>query len=392
MSSADGVSPLDGASGAPSLQRILRRPAEPGMALAQIETPALLVDLPALDRNIARLAAYVQSQSPGVRLRPHAKTHKSPDVARRQIAAGAVGVCCQTVGEAEAMAAAGIADILLSNQIAGAGKAARLAAIAGQSRLSVCVDDPAQVALLSEAALAAGVTIHILVELDVGGARCGVQSAEAARALAELVQSTPGLGFGGLQAYHGRAQHMRKPQERKAAIERAILLAGEAAAKIRAAGIACDTVTGAGTGSFEFEAASALYTELQCGSYVFMDADYARNERDDTTAMPRFEQALTVLTTVISTPLPDRAVCDAGLKAMSLDSGPPSLQLHPGLDYAGVSDEHSTLTMHAPATLRVGQAIHLVPGHCDPTVAMHDWIIVHDGKRVLDVWPVTRGW
>ncbi|MCB8881170.1 DSD1 family PLP-dependent enzyme [Acidisoma cellulosilytica] len=374
------------------LPRSLRRPAEPGMPIAEVETPTLLVDLPALDRNIALLASYVQNRAPGVRLRPHAKTHKSPDVARRQIAAGAIGVCCQTVGEAEAMAAAGVADILLSNQIADAGKARRLAAIAGQSRLSVCVDDPSQVALLSDAAMAAGVTIHVLVELDVGGARCGVLSADAAVALARLIVGSPGLVFDGLQAYHGRAQHLRKPSERQAAIAEATRLAAAAAGQIRDAGIACPTITGAGTGTFAFEAASALYTELQCGSYVFMDADYARNERDDGADVPHFEQALTILTTVISTPLPDRAVCDAGLKAMSLDSGPPSLQLYPGLDYAGASDEHSKLTMHSPFALQVGQKIHLVPGHCDPTVAMHDWIIVHDGSTVTAVWPVARGW
>jgi D-serine deaminase-like pyridoxal phosphate-dependent protein len=373
-------------------QRILRRPAEPGTAIADIATPALLVDLAALDRNISRLAGYLKVQAPGVRLRPHAKTHKSPDIAHRQIAAGAIGVCCQTVAEAEAMAAAGVTDILLSNQIADAGKAERLAVIAGVSRLSVCVDDTSQVALLADAAATAGVTIHVLVELDVGGARCGVQSADAAVAMARRVVSAPALAFEGIQAYHGRAQHLRKPSERQTAIAEATRLAAAASAAIGDAGIACRTITGAGTGSFEFEAASSIYTELQCGSYVFMDADYARNEIDDTTNVPRFEQALTVLATVISMPIADRAVCDAGLKAISLDSGPPSLRLYPGLDYAGASDEHSKLTVHLPGALHVGQKIHLVPGHCDPTVAMHDWIIVHDGETVLEVWPVTRGW
>jgi len=290
------------------------------------------------------------------------------------------------------MAAAGVADILLSNQIADPDKAERLAAIAGLSRLSVCVDDPSQVALLSDAAVGAGVTIHVLVELDVGGARCGVQSADDALALAKVVVGAPNLIFDGLQAYHGRAQHMRKPSERRAAITEAIRLTATAAATIRGAGIACPTITGAGTGTFELEAASALYTELQCGSYVFMDADYARNERDDAADVPQFEQALTVLATVVSMPLADRAVCDAGLKAMSLDSGPPSLQLYPGLEYAGASDEHSKLVVHPSNELHVGQKIHLVPGHCDPTVAMHDWIIAHDGKTVLEVWPVARGW
>lgn len=362
------------------------------MALAEITTPALLVDLPTLMRNIDRLAAYVRDYAPAVRLRPHAKTHKSPAIARRQVTAGAVGVCCQTVAEAEAMAEAGIGDILLSNQIAGTDKAARLAAIAGRSRVTVCVDHLSQVALLSAAAMAAGVTIFILVELDVGGTRCGVASSDAALALAQAVVGAPGLTFEGLQAYHGRAQHMRQPAERRAAIEGAALFAAETARLIRAAGLACPTITGAGTGTFALEAASDLYTELQCGSYVFMDADYALNRPDDAATVPRFEQALTVLATVISTPLADRAVCDAGLKAMSLDSGPPSMQCHPGLVYAGASDEHSKLTMSSPDAVRIGQKIHLVPGHCDPTVAMHDWIVAHDGQTVVDVWPVARGW
>ena len=362
------------------------------MNLAEVQTPALLVDRAAMDGNIGKLSAYLKSKAPQIRLRPHAKTHKSPDIARRQIAAGAIGVCCQTVGEVEAMAAAGIADILLSNQIASSGKAARLAAVAADARITVCIDNEAQVRLLSAAAEARGVTINCLVELDVGGARCGVVSGEAALSLAALIDGSPSLGFDGLQAYHGRAQHMRSPAERKAAIDSASESAGAAARLIRQSGFACPTITGAGTGSFAHEAASAIYTELQCGSYVFMDADYARNEPDGDDDAPGFAQSLTILTTVISRPLPDRAICDAGLKAMSLDSGPPSLALHPGIEFAGSSDEHSKLNLPADMDLRIGDRLHLIPGHCDPTVAMHEWILAHDGGLVTDVWPVARGW
>ncbi len=368
-----------------------RRPAEPGMALAEVETPALLVDRAALDANIAALATYLRSRAPGIRLRPHAKTHKSPDIARLQMAAGAVGVCCQTVAEAEAMVAAGIPDVLLSNQIADSRKAARLAALAGQARIAVCVDDMVQVALVAAAARDADVTLHVLVEIDVGGHRCGVTSAEAARDLALEVTKHSKLSFEGLQAYHGRAQHLRGYDERREAIASAARIARQAAALIRQSGLACNTITGAGTGSFEHEAASGLYTELQCGSYVFMDADYARNRRGPNNELPEFAHALSLLTTVISTPTPERAVCDAGLKAMSLDSGPPSLARHPGLVFAGASDEHSTLTVdtdHAPA---IGAQLRLQPGHCDPTVAMHDWLVVHDNNVVTALWPVARG-
>ncbi len=364
----------------------------PGRSLAEVETPALLVDVAMLDANIAALAEFLRRRAPGVRLRPHAKTHKCAEIARRQVAAGAVGVCCQTVGEAEAMAEGGIADILVTNEIADAGKAARLAAIAAVATVSVCADHPDQVALLASAAAARGVTLGVLVEVDVGGGRCGVGSAAEALDLAASITRAPGLRFAGLQAYHGRAQHLRSYAEREAAIAGAVAAAEEAAELIRRDGIACPAITGAGTGTFEIEAASSTYTELQCGSYVFMDVDYGRNARSAVGDVPEFAHALTVLTTVISRPGPERAVCDAGLKAFSLDSGPPSLARHPGIAFRGASDEHSTLTLDGGSALRIGDRLQLLPGHCDPTVAMHDWIVAHQDGVVAGLWPVARGW
>lgn len=360
--------------------------------LAEVETPALLVDITMLDANIAALAEFLRRRAPGIRLRPHAKTHKCAEIARRQMAAGAVGVCCQTLGEAEAMAEGGLADILVTNEIADAGKAARLAAIAAVATVSVCVDHAEQVALLASAAMAHGVTLGVLVEVDVGGGRCGVNSAAAALELAASITRAPGLRFAGLQAYHGRAQHLRSYAEREAAIAGAVAAAEEAAGLIRREEIACPAITGAGTGTFEIEAASAAYTELQCGSYVFMDVDYGRNARSGISDVPEFAHALTVLTTVISRPRRERAVCDAGLKALSLDSGPPSLALHPGITFLGASDEHSTLGVDGESALRIGDRLQLLPGHCDPTVAMHDWIVAHQGGVVADLWPVARGW
>jgi D-serine deaminase-like pyridoxal phosphate-dependent protein len=363
-----------------------------GMTLAEVETPALLVDAALLDANIAALAAFLRRRAPGVALRPHAKTHKCPEIARRQVAAGAVGVCCQTVAEAEAMAEGGIRDILLTNEVADAAKAARLAEVAARATLSVCADDAAQVALLSTAATARGATLGVLVELDVGGGRCGVGSPGAALDLARTIAQAPGLRFAGLQAYHGRAQHLRDPAERAAAIAGAAATAAEAAALIRGAGLDCPAITGAGTGTYEIEAATAPYTELQCGSYAFMDEDYARNQPSADPDVPRFERALTVLATVISRPRPDRAVCDAGLKAVSHDSGPPSLALHPGLAFAGVSDEHTALRVEPGCAVAVGDRLRLLPGHCDPTVALHDRIVVHRDGEVVGVWPIARGW
>lgn len=362
------------------------------MRLAQVETPALLVDRRALDANIAALAQYIRTYAPDIRIRPHAKTHKSPDIARRQVAAGAVGVCCQTVGEAEAMVAGGIADVMLTNQVADAGKAGRLAILAGQARIAVCIDHPTQVALLAAAASAAGTTLGVLVEVDVGSKRCGTSSVEVAKVLAETVAKSAGLRWVGLQAYQGRAQHMRTSAKRRVAIAGASGIAAEVAKSIRDSGLACETITGAGTGTFEFEASSSVYTELQCGSYVFMDADYRRNSHDENTPVPSFLQSLTVLATVISTPVSDRAVCDAGLKAMSLDSGPPSLVLHPGLVFLGASDEHSTLHVQSGVFLQPGDQVQIVPGHCDPTVAMHDWLVAHEDGVVTDLWSVAKGW
>ena len=245
---------------------------------------------------------------------------------------------------------------------------------------------------MSEAAETARVMLHVLVEMDVGGGRCGVDTPDAARDLAACVARSPGLVFDGLQAYQGRAQHKRSFTERRAAIADATRAARAARDAIRDAGLACDTVTGAGTGTFELEATGDTYTELQCGSYVFMDADYARNLRGPSNSVPEFGHALTLLATVISVPLPERAVIDAGLKAMSVDSGPPSLALHPGLEHAGTSDEHTTLTVAPGMTVRPGDRVQLIPGHCDPTVGMHDWLVVHENGIVTDLWPVARGW
>ncbi|MGE0254061.1 MAG: DSD1 family PLP-dependent enzyme [Alphaproteobacteria bacterium] len=363
-------------------------PAEPGMAVEEVDTPALLVDLDALDRNLRRMAEAARAA--GVALRPHAKMHKSPDLARLQMAHGAAGVCCQKVGEAEAMVAGGVADVLVSNEVVGARKLARLAALARVARVGVCVDDAENVAQLSAAATAAGVELAVLVELDVNGARCGVLPGAPARALAAAVDRAPGLRLAGIQAYHGRAQHLRTWEERRAAIAAATDACRETMAAFAAAGLPCAVVTGAGTGTFEFEAASGVYTELQCGSYAFMDVDYGRNLDRSGQPVAAFEQALFVWSTVMSVPARDRAVCDAGLKAIAFDSGPPLVAGRDGLDYAGPSDEHGTLRVaptNRPPVL--GEKIRLVPGHCDPTVNLHDWLVGVRAGRVETVWPVT---
>lgn len=364
-----------------------RRPAEPGMTCEQIETPALIVDLDAMERNIATLARHVEGNPHGVRLTPHAKAHKCVEIARLQMEAGAARICCQNVAEAEALVAGGITDILLSNEIIGQRKAKRLAALARSARIGVCVDHVRQADVLSAAASEQDVTLDVLVEIDVGMARCGVATPEDAVTLARYIATLPGLRFSGLQAYHGSAQHLRKPAERAAAIRHAANLARTTVELLAQAGLPCAVVAGAGTGTFDNELHSGVYNELQCGTYVFMDADYGRNE----TAAP-FANSLFVLASVISMATSGRAVCDAGLKAMSLDSGLPVVFGTAGVTYAKATDEHGALDVSPTAKLAIGDRLRLIPGHCDPTVNLHDWLIGCRDGRVEAVWRVVRGW
>jgi 3-hydroxy-D-aspartate aldolase len=368
-----------------------RPPAEPGSPLESLETPALLVDANALERNLSRMARFVSGS--GTVLRAHAKSHKCSDIARRQIELGAVGVCCQTLREAEEMVAGGITDVLVTNQLVTAGKIDRLARLARRARIGVCVDDPENVANLSAAAVRHGVTVDVLVEINVGMNRCGVPPGAPALELARAIVRASGLRFAGLQAYHGTAQHLREHGERHAAISGAIALARDTRDLLVSSGIPCPVVTGAGTGTFAIEAASGVYTELQAGTYAFMDAAYSRNRTADGTPFDDFEQSLFVLTTVISHVSGDTLVVDAGLKAIGVDAGMPVVADVEGARYARASDEHGVLEL-APGSrpLRVGDKLKLIPGNCDPTVNLYDNLIVVRNQRIEAVWRiVARG-
>jgi D-threonine aldolase len=367
-------------------------PAMIGLPLGQVDTPALLIDLDAFERNLERMASFVRRA--GVRLRPHSKTHKSPVIAGKQIALGAVGVCCQKVSEAEAMVAGGVGDVLVSNEVAGATKLGRLAQLALRAKVGVCVDDVDSVAEMEAAAAKVGARLAVLVEI-VGGRRCGVAPGEAAARLAQRIAGCAHLDFAGLQAYHGSAQHVRDASERKAHIVRAVEHVKETLRALEAVGLAATTIAGAGTGTYENETASGVYTELQAGSYVFMDADYARNKRADGGPFDSFGQALFVYATVMSMPAPERAVVDAGHKALAVDSGMPEPWHMPGAKYHRPSDEHGILDVaacnHRP---RRGDKVLLVPGHCDPTVNLHDWYVGvrglgTDGAHVEALWAVA---
>ena len=363
-------------------------PAQTGMREDEIDTPALVIDLDAFEFNLDRMAALLAPT--GVKLRAHAKTHKSPVIALQQIARGAVGQCVQKVAEAEILAWGGVQDILVSNEIVGAGKLARLAALARIARVAVCVDDPAQIVAIESAAEAAGVRISVLVEIDIGAARCGVQPGPEAVALAKQIAASRHLIFGGLQAYQGSAQHRRGVNERKKLIDHAIDGARRTVEQLHQQGLPCPIVGGGGTGTFEIEAASGVYTEIQAGSYAFMDADYARNLDAAGAPVSTFRHALFVLATVMSAPRHGLAVLDAGHKAVSIDSGMPTLWQRPDIRYVSASDEHGKLEYGTEtAAVKLGEKLRLIPGHCDPTVDRFDWYVGVRGGRVECLWPVA---
>ncbi|MFT8246886.1 DSD1 family PLP-dependent enzyme [Roseomonas sp. BN140053] len=358
-------------------------PAEPGMPEDEVDTPALLIDLDALEHNLAAMQAALAPT--GARLRAHAKTHKSPVIARLQAAHGAIGQCVQKVAEAEILAWGGVDDILVSNEVVAPRKLARLAALCRIARVAVCADDPSALPALEAAAEGAGTWLSVLVEVDVGAGRCGMPPGPPAVELAARIAASRHLRFGGLQAYHGSAQHQRRPEERAATLAAATEDTRRTLEQLRQRGLDCPIVGGAGTGTFPLEVATGLWTEIQAGSYVFMDADYARNE-----SPPPFRQSLFVLSQVMSAPRGSgRAVLDAGHKAVPTDSGLPLVWNRPGLRYAGASDEHGLLLAEDAALPALGEKLRLVPGHCDPTVDRFDWYVAVRGGRVEALWPVA---
>lgn len=362
-------------------------PARVGMRLEEIDTPALLLDLEASERNLARLSRSLTGT--GVRARPHAKSHKCPEIARRQVAHGAVGVCCQKVSEAEVLVNGGMNDVLVSNEVVGRSKLERLAALAQRARIGVCVDDAANIADVNDAARAHGVTLNVLVEINVGSNRCGTDAGAPAVTLARAVARCSHLRFAGLQAYHGAAQHLRTPLARAEAIGAAVEKVRHTVTLLKADGLPADVVTGAGTGTYMLEAGSGVYNEVQPGSYVFMDADYGRNLDSTGAPIKDFDHSLFILATVMSHPTATRAILDVGLKAHSVDSGMPLVHAIPGATYVKAADEHGVLELSDPARLALGQKIRLIPGHCDPTVNLHDWLVCLRADRVEAIWRIA---
>ncbi len=361
-------------------------PAEPGMPIAEIDTPALVIELDTLERNIGKMARYCDQQKIG--LRPHAKTHKSIDLAVLQVEQGAVGVCCQKVSEAEIFVSGGISDVFITNEIVGRKKISRLVNLSSQATIGVCVDNYENIRDLSMAARQFLTELNVYVEIDIGGGRCGVQPGKPALDMVRAIHQSPNLKFQGLQVYHGKAQHIKMFGDRKNAIRQSLEKVTDTLMLLDRSGIDCPVVSGAGTGSYLLEAESGVYTEMQCGSYVFMDADYGSIHTAQGTLLDSFENSLFILTSIMSTPSRGIAVCDAGLKAHSIDSGLPLVKNTPSILYRSPSDEHGILEDKA-CSLSLGEKVYLIPGHCDPTVNLHDWYIgVRDG-HVESIWPVS---
>ncbi len=365
-------------------------PAAIGMSVDEIQTPCLILDLDALERNVKKMGDYAKAH--GMRHRSHGKMHKSVDVQKLQESlGGAVGVCCQKVSEAEVFVRGGIRDVLVSNQVRDPAKIDRLARLPKLgSRIIVCVDDIDNVADLSAAAQKHGTTLECFVEIDCGAGRCGVKLTPEDLAIASAIAAASGLKFTGIQAYQGAMQHLDSFEARKEKLDAAIAQVKDAVAGLEAVGLKPELVSGGGTGSYYFESDSGVYNELQCGSYAFMDADYGRIHDKDGKRIDagEWENALFILTSVMSHAKPHLAVVDAGLKAQSVDSGLPFVYGRTDVKYIKCSDEHGVID-DPNGVLRINEKLRLVPGHCDPTCNVHDWYVGVRNGKVETLWPVS---
>jgi len=360
------------------------------MTRDEIPTPALLLDLDRFEANLERMQAHVRRA--GKQLRPHAKTHRCPEIARRQVAAGALGVACAKLGEAEVMAREGVRGLLITTEVVGAGKVRRLMELlATAPDTLVVVDHADNVAELSGAAVATGRVVGVLVDVDVGGRRTGAAPGEPALALARLVASRPGLRLRGLQGYAGHCAHVVGWGERREASRAAMAPLMETRRLLETAGLPVEIVAGGSTGTYDIDVELEGLTELQSGSYPVMDLDYRRIGGRGGPAFTDFAMALTVVATVVSVPTRDRAVVDAGLKAFSTDRPfPPEAVERGGLEYAFAGDEHGRLTFGDPSRApRLGERIEFFPPHCDPTFNLYDRVWAVRGDKVEAVWEIA---
>jgi D-serine deaminase-like pyridoxal phosphate-dependent protein len=353
----------------------------PGMALQDLDTPALVVDLDLLESNIARMARFLDGKQ--ARLRPHYKTHKTPAIALKQVAAGAIGITCAKVEEAETLVSAGIRDILIANEIVGARKIARLAGLARHAEMMVAVDSPANVDELSAGMVAAGAQLRVLVDVNVGMNRCGVLPGEAAVELAHRVAAAPGLTLAGVMGYEGMCQRIKDPGAKEAAVREAMGNLLRSKEMIEASGLKAGIVSGGGTGTHAILASIPGITEIQAGTYALMDIDYRDLGID-------LSCSLTLLTTVVSRPSPGLAITDAGLKEITNDHGMPEVRGVPGGKLIGLSEEHSKIELTDPSIrLRPGDKVEIIPSHACTTMNLHESLYGIRKGRLEVVWPIA---
>lgn len=360
------------------------------MTRDEIPTPALLLDLDRFERNLARMAAHARAAGKG--LRPHAKTHRCPEIARRQVQAGALGVACAKLGEAEVMVRAGVPGVLVTTEIVASSGVRRLLRLAAEAPDTlIVVDHPDNVRDIAQAAAADGVTVNVLVDVDVGGRRTGVAPGEDALRLARLVAAQPGLRLRGLQGYAGHCAHVEGWAARREASRAAMEPLMRTRHLLQEAGLPVEIVAGGSTGTYDIDVDLDGLTELQSGSYCVMDLDYRRIGGRGGQAFTDFEMALTVVTTVVSVPTADRAMVDGGLKAFSTDRPfPPEAVERPGVAYGFAGDEHGRLTITDPGRRpTLGERIEFFPPHCDPTFNLYDRVYAMRGQQVEAIWGIA---
>jgi D-serine deaminase-like pyridoxal phosphate-dependent protein len=354
----------------------------PGDPYLQLDTPVLLLDLDAFEHNLIKMAQFFADKPTA--LRPHAKTHKCPEIARRQLQAGAIGITCAKVGEAEVMAQAGVQDILIANQIVGQTKIDRLTDLAARCELMVAVDDPTNVAALSQACQSASVSLRVLIEVDIGLKRCGVAPGTPALSLAQQVADSPNLRLAGLLGYEGHLVSIADPEERRTKVIQALIPLQATHDLLKENGLPVEIVSGGGTGTYDISGTYPPMTEIEAGSYVMMDNSYIK-------VRPEFKTALMVLSTVVSRPTPDRVITDAGKKAITTDHGLPQPMDAPGAAVRRLSEEHGILELADPGAVQLnpGDKIRLVPSHCCTNVNLYDALYVIQDGALVDIWPIA---
>ena len=355
-----------------------------GRHKTELDTPALLIDLDIMETNIQKMATYFTHVS--AELRPHVKTHKTPIIAHKQIAAGAIGVTCAKLGEAEAIVHAGIRDVLIANQIVGKQKIARLINLAKHSEIMVAVDDAKNVQDISDAALEKGVTIRILVEVNIGMNRCGVEPGEAALTLAQQVCKSPNLKFEGLMGYEGHTVAKPERLERENATREAMQRLVDTKDYLKRHGIDVAIMSGGGTGTYDITGSFPEMTEVQAGSYVFMDSTYGKVEG----VGEKFECSLSVLATVVSRPEQNRIIVDTGMKVLTKEFGIPQPIGYKGIEMTSLSEEHGKMEiLNGNVPLSPGDKLEILPTHCCTTVNLHDRYYGIRNDVVESVWNIT---